>query len=104
MGIFYTFRHYCLEDEAPVKTEPHTLTKDYLYFQNEENWYRLQQVQHFDHNKFIFLYPKYGRGQKALVERWKVVNFKMSLNEGPSEVVISERWKYAIRKYGFCGR
>lgn len=27
------------------------------------------------------------------------MNFKINLNEGPSEIAISERWKYAIRKY-----
>lgn len=98
MGILQTLRRYCLEDET-AKTNSHALTQDYVYFQHDESWYRLQPLQHFDHNKFIFLYPNYEKEQKALIERWKVVNFKINLNEGPSEIVISERWKYAIRKY-----
>lgn len=102
-----SIRDHCFSDGGNDVADAMTengkmIASDFRYFQ-EEVWYRMKDDPPFDANKFIFLYSNYQSHQQHLLELWKIVDvkklkFSANWNKNGSEA-ISERWKYAIRKY-----
>ena len=109
MGVVGSIRSHCFSGDGDqmfmdsLTENSKIITEDFECFTGE-NWHRAKESLLCDPNKFIFLYRNYKAEQTFLADLWNIVDLRKltassaNLNPNTSEVV-SEKWKYAIRKY-----